>query len=52
MSGPGTATKFLQLHLTIEDAGVFTIPWTATITYAPGPDQVSEGVCAENRGEY
>jgi hypothetical protein len=28
------AEKFLQLHLTIEDEGVFTTPWTATITYA------------------
>ena len=27
--------KFLQLHLTIEDAGVFTTPWTATLTYVP-----------------
>ena len=44
--------KFLQLHLTIEDAGVFTTPWTATLTYAPGPDQISEGVCAENPNEY
>jgi len=44
--------KYLQLHLTIEDAGVFTTPWTATITYAPGGDRVAEGVCAENRGEY
>src|SRR5438445_220117 len=28
--------KFLQLHVTIEDEGVFTTPWTATLTYAPG----------------
>ena len=44
--------KFLQLHVTIEDEGVFTTPWTATITYAPGPERISEGVCAENRNEY
>ena len=44
--------KFLQLHVTIEDAGVYTTPWTATLTYAPGGDQVGEGVCAENRHEY
>ena len=30
--------KFLQLHVTIEDEGVFTTPWTATLTYVPGPD--------------
>jgi hypothetical protein len=43
--------KFLQLQLTIEDAGVFTTPWTATLTYVPG-NEVGEGVCAENRHEY
>ena len=45
-------SKFLQLHVTIEDQGVFTTPWTATLTYAPGPSQISESVCAENRHEY
>jgi hypothetical protein len=39
--------KFLQVHLTIEDEGVFTTAWTATLTYAPG-DRVAEGACAEN----
>jgi hypothetical protein len=45
------ARKFLQLHVTIEDPGVFTTPWTATLTYAPA-DPVAEGVCAENPNEY
>jgi len=44
--------KFLQLHVTIEDDGVFTTPWTATLTYAPGGDRVAESVCAENPHEY
>jgi hypothetical protein len=44
--------KFLQLHLTIEDDGVFTAPWTATLTYVPGGDQVPEEVCAENIHQY
>ena len=44
--------KFLQLHLTIEDEGVFTTPWTATLTYVPGPDDLPEAVCAENRHQY
>jgi len=44
--------KFLQLHLTIEDEGVFTTPWTATLTYVQGPDQIAEQVCAENRAQY
>jgi hypothetical protein len=45
------AGKFLQLHVTIEDEGVFTTPWTATLTYAP-TDRITEGVCSENRMEY
>ena len=44
--------KFLQLHLTIEDEGVFTTPWTATLTYVPRPDAASEAVCAENIHQY
>jgi hypothetical protein len=44
--------KFLQLHLTIEDEGVFTTPWTATLTYVPGPDVLREAVCAENVHQY
>jgi hypothetical protein len=44
--------KFLQLHLTIEDAGVFTTSWTATLTYVPGPAVMSEAVCAENIHQY
>jgi hypothetical protein len=44
--------KFLQLHLTIEDEGVFTTPWTATLTYVPGGDQLQEVACAENTREY
>jgi len=43
--------KFLQLHVTIEDEGVFTTPWTSTLTYAPG-DRVAENACAENPNEY
>jgi hypothetical protein len=44
--------KFLQLHLTIEDEGVFTTPWTSTLTYVPGPDEWPEVVCAENLHQY
>jgi hypothetical protein len=43
--------KFLQLHVTIEDEGVFTTPWTATLTYAPA-ERVNEGVCSENRRRF
>ncbi len=48
----GHRGKFLQLHLTIEDDGAFTTPWTATLTYVPGPDLLPEVVCAENRAQY
>src|SRR6266850_3468118 len=42
--------KFLQLHVTIEDEGVFTTPWTATLTYVPAAE-IPEGVCSENQHE-
>jgi hypothetical protein len=44
--------KFLQLHVTIEDEGVFTTPWTSTLTYVPGANILSEVVCAENVHRY
>ena len=44
--------KFLQLHLTIEDEGVFTTPWTATLTYVTSNDPFPEVVCAENLHQY
>jgi hypothetical protein len=44
--------KFLQVHVTIEDEGVYTTPWTATMTYVPSPDPLPEGVCSENPREY
>jgi hypothetical protein len=48
----GHRGKFLQLHLTIEDEGVFTTPWTSTLTYVPGPAVWAEVVCAENTHQY
>jgi hypothetical protein len=44
--------QFLQLHVTIEDKDVFTTPWTATLTYVPGPPILPENVCAENIHQY
>jgi hypothetical protein len=44
--------KHLQLHFTVEDEGVFTTPWSATITYRPRPGEFPEIVCAENIAEY
>jgi hypothetical protein len=43
----------MQLEFTVEDAGVFTMPWTATITYRrPLHTEWEEFVCAENVHEY
>jgi hypothetical protein len=47
----------LQLQFTVEDDGVFTTPWSATITYRPGKNsqgsnKLEESVCAENPHEY
>jgi hypothetical protein len=44
--------KHLQIHVTVEDEGVFTTPWSATLTYGRGSDIWPETVCAENRNEY
>jgi hypothetical protein len=41
--------KGLQLHFTIEDNGVFTMPWSATVTYRrPVLTEWPENACAEN----
>jgi hypothetical protein len=44
--------KVLQLHFTVEDAGVFTVPWTATITYRRAVGEWTDLICAENIHEY
>ena len=43
--------KYLQVEFTVEDAGTFTTPWRATITYRRGSDW-PETACAENIHEY
>jgi hypothetical protein len=53
-SDPNYRGKHLQLQFTVEDEGVFTTPWSATITYGRPPtgDRLPadgvEYVCAEN----
>jgi hypothetical protein len=44
--------KYLQVHITVEDEGVFTMPWSATVTYGRSLIDWLEIVCAENRHEY
>jgi hypothetical protein len=48
MKNPNHRGKSLQLQFTVEDQGVFTMPWTATMTYGLGSDDWVEQVCAEN----
>jgi hypothetical protein len=51
MRNPNPLGKYLQLQFTIEDKGVFTTPWTATMTYGnggSGPAAWEEQACAEN----
>jgi hypothetical protein len=54
---PNYRGKHLQLQFTVEDEGVFTMAWSATITYRPGFNSLGakewpEVVCAENTHEY
>jgi hypothetical protein len=51
-AAPDYKGKGLQLRFTIEDEGVFTMPWSATITYWRSFEQWPEFVCAENTHEY
>jgi hypothetical protein len=47
--------KYLQLQFTVEDKGVFTTPWSATMTYrsgGEGPLDWNELTCAENIAWY
>jgi hypothetical protein len=49
---PDYKGKGLQLQFTVEDEGVFTMPWSATITWRRPLGDWSEHICAENRHEY
>jgi hypothetical protein len=48
MGKPNSQGKYLQLRFTVEDKGVFTTPWTATMTYRISPNDWEEQACAEN----
>ena len=49
---PNYKGKHLQVQITVEDPGVFTMPWSATVTYGRPVGEWVEHVCAENRHEY
>mgnify|MGYP003335684049 FL=1 len=44
--------KALQLAFTVEDENVFTMPWSASMTYRRALGAWPESVCAENTHEY
>lgn len=49
---PNYRGKLLQLEFTVEDRGVFTTPWRATMTYRPQVSEWEESICAENPHKY
>ena len=51
---PDTTIKGLQVHVTVEDPNVFTMPWSAYVTYrrVSAAQPWLEQVCAENPVEY
>ena len=48
---PDTNTKGLQVEVTVDDAGVFTSPWTGLVTYRRWIGEWVEVVCSENLRE-
>jgi hypothetical protein len=52
MRNANSGGKYLQLQFTVEDKGVFTTPWSATMTYGAGGSDAAadwtEQACAEN----
>jgi hypothetical protein len=50
---PNYGGKGMQLEFTVEDENVFTMPWTALITYRrPMTNEWEEFVCGENIQQY
>jgi len=50
---PSYRGRGLQLEFQVDDPGVFTMPWTATVTYLRSSHtEWEERACAENVGHY
>jgi hypothetical protein len=49
---PNYRGKHLQLQFTVDDAGAFTTPWSATMTYRPQVTEWEESICAENPHKF
>ena len=53
MPEPNATGKYLQLEFTVEDPGVFTMPWKGLITYRRAArKEWEERICAENIEHY
>jgi hypothetical protein len=49
---PNYKGKGLQIQVTVDDEGAFTMPWSATVTFRRAFDERLELVCAENLQWY
>jgi len=49
---PNDTGKALQIEFMVDDANVFTAPWSATVTYRKNVEPWQESVCAENLHNY
>ena len=49
---PNYRGRYLQLLVTVEDEGVLTTPWSATVTYGRPLGEWLENVCADNPRKY
>jgi hypothetical protein len=49
---PNYKGKGLQIELTVDDPGMFTMPWQALVTYQRALGELWEMRCAENFHEY
>src|SRR5579871_200350 len=50
---PNYRGRGMQVEFKVDDSGVFTMPWTATVTYLPSSHtEWEERVCAENVAQY
>jgi hypothetical protein len=51
-ANPNYKGQGLQIQVTVEDDGAFTMPWSATVTFRRALDERLELVCAENLQWY
>jgi hypothetical protein len=47
---PAYTGKVLQLEFAVEDEGVFTMPWSATVTYRRGLNEQQDSCVARTGG--